>query len=411
MTGTLINRRKFILQSSVLGCSLAASPFVTPITLAAAPWDTRLVVIILRGGMDGLDLVRPVGDAHFVGYRPGLSAPDGTTDLDGFFALNKYAAGLMPMWQAGELAFAHAVSTPYRDKRSHFDGQDLLEAGTGMDVGIGAVRDGWLNRMLGQVPGLTARTAFAVGRQDMIILNGDAPVSSWSPESRLDLTDQGKRLLEQLYHDDPVFQAAGLDAIGLAGMMDIGADAADDDGMIDTQQMMQAMAGAGKAARADALARFAAERLNEDTRIAAFSISGWDTHRNQAGSFKSSTSELTAALLTLKATLGANWGKTAVVAMTEFGRTARENGTRGTDHGTGSAMVLAGGAIRGGRVYGQWPGLGDGDLYQDRDLMPTADLRAYAAHAMRGLFGLEPGFLQSVVFPGLDMADDPRILL
>jgi uncharacterized protein (DUF1501 family) len=317
----------------------------------------------------------------------------------------------MPMWQAGELAFAHAVSTPYRDKRSHFDGQDLLEAGTGMDVGIGAVRDGWLNRMLGQVPGLTARTAFAVGRQDMIILNGDAPVSSWSPESRLDLTDQGKRLLEHLYHDDPVFQAAGQDAIGLAGMMDIGADTADDDGMIDTRQMMQAMAGAGKAARADALARFAAERLNEDTRIAAFSISGWDTHRNQAGSFKSSTTELTEALLTLKATLGANWGKTAVVAMTEFGRTARENGTRGTDHGTGSAMVLAGGAIRGGRVYGKWPGLGDGDLYQDRDLMPTADLRAYAAHAMRGLFGLEPGFLQSVVFPGLDMADDPRILL
>jgi len=408
----LINpdRRRFLLRTAALGCSAAASPFITPLTYAAAPWDTRLVVIILRGGMDGLEVVRPIGDKDYARHRPKLSGLNDAMPLDGVFALNNHLSALAPLWRAGELAFAHAVSTPYRDKRSHFDGQDLLEAGTGMDVGLNAVRDGWLNRMLGEVSGVSAKTAFAVGREDMIVLNGDAPVSSWSPDGRLDLSPQGRRLLDMLYHDDPVFQEAGNTATELAALLDMdGSDASDGDGM--SESMMNAMMSAGKSARAKSLARFAADRMNEETRLAAFSIGGWDTHRGQSNGIKRALGELGDAILTLKETLGSNWQKTAVVAMTEFGRTARENGTLGTDHGTGGAMLMAGGAIRGGKVYGDWPGLGESSLYQDRDLMPTGDVRAYAAHMMQGLFGLDSGVLERVVFPGLDMGNDPHILL
>jgi len=407
-------RRRFLLHTAALGCSAAASPFVTPVTYAAAPWDNRLVVIILRGGMDGLDVVQPYGDRDFARYRPKLMKQTNPADLDGYFALNQNLARLMPLWKSGELAFAHAVSTPYRDKRSHFDGQDLLEAGTGMDVGVGGVRDGWLNRMLSRMPGINAKTAFAVGRNDLIILNGDAPVSSWSPDSRLDLSEQGKSLLEFIYSGDPVFKSAGAGALEMAELMDIGADGItsleDEDSGMMMADMQKTMLRSGRAARAKALAKFTGERLNEDTRIAAFSIGGWDTHRSQSRGLKRALSELGEAVITLKATLGRNWQKTAVLAMTEFGRTARENGTGGTDHGTGGMMVMAGGAIRGGQVYGNWPGLRERDLYQGRDLMPTGDVRAYGAWAMRGMFGLALNELETHVFPGLDMGNDPRIL-
>jgi uncharacterized protein (DUF1501 family) len=410
MTG--LSRRGFLSRGAALGCSLAASPFLTPVTLASAPWDTRFVVIILRGGMDGLDVVQPYGDRNFSSYRPDLPGGEagGGFDLDGYFSANQYLAPIREMWRAGEVGFAHAVSTPYRDKRSHFDGQDMLEAGTGMDVGIGAVRDGWLNRMLGQVPGVDARTAFAVGREDMILLNGQVPVSSWSPDTRLDLSPQGRRLLDELYHDDPVFQSAANLATDMVELLDMGdgISLGDEDGM--SEAAMASMMQGRKASRAKALAQFAADRLNEDTRIAAFSINGWDTHRTQLNGLKPALGELSDALVTLKAGLGRNWQKTAVIAMTEFGRTVRQNGSRGTDHGTAGAMVLAGGAIRGGRVYGDWPGLGESDLYQNRDLLPTADVRHYPAWAMAGLMGLERSLIERVIFPGLDMASDPRIL-
>jgi len=405
------NRRQFLVRTAALGCSAAASPLITPMTLASAPWDGRLVVIILRGAMDGLEVVRPYGDPLYQKYRPTLGTPEGMSDLDGYFGLNRYLAGLDPLWKQGELAFAHAVATPYRDKRSHFDGQDMLEAGTGMDVPVHAIRDGWLNRMLGQVPGVSARTAFAVGRGDMIILNGDVKVSSWSPDARLDLTPQGRLLLEALYYYDPVFKSAGATAGELADLMSQGADAGGGSGKASNGAMMSMMKNPARAARAKALAKFAADRLNEDTRIAAFSIGGWDTHRAQARGIKHALGELGDAITTLKRTLGANWQKTTVMAMTEFGRTARENGSRGTDHGTGGVMVMAGGAIRGGKVYGDWPGLGENALYQNRDLLPTSDVRAYGAYAMRGMFGLEKSVLEQIVFPGLDMGTDPRILL
>ncbi len=398
-----MDRRQFLTHAAAGGAALAASPLAASVTLAQAPWENRLVVIILRGAMDGLEVVRPAGDALFDRYRPTLARKAGM-DLDGYFALHDRLAPLMPLWRAGQLGFAHAVATPYRDKRSHFDGQDLLEAGTVALKGAG--RDGWLNRMLGQVPGVTVKTAFAVGPGDMLVLSGGVPTSSWSPAARLDLSERGRRLLEVLYHDDPVFQEAGRVALEMTGDV-LGQDEAPEKAV--DNRIMRMLAQGRRATRAGALARFTARRLNEDTRIAAFSINGWDTHRAQSGGIRRPLGELADALLELKRGLGANWDRTVVMAMTEFGRTVRENGSRGTDHGTGGVMVMAGGALKGGRVYGRWPGLGEGDLYQNRDLLPTSDVRAYAAYAMRGLFGLDRGLLERVVFPGLEMGEDPGI--
>ena len=404
MGGNLLTRRGLLKGAGVLGCSLAAHPLMTAVTFASAPWDARLVVVILRGGMDGLDVVQPVGDKNFSRLRGGLRAK--SRDLNGFFAMHDALGDLMPLWRAGELAFVHAVSTPYRDKRSHFDGQDMLEAGTASDVDLAAQRDGWLNRLLQNVPGVTGQTAFAIGRENMRILAGSAPASNWAPNTRLELSDSARALLEQVYGDDPLFRDSVLEAMDLADVM--AADRSANNGASDEMMEMMRAAG-GRSARA--LAAFAADRLNHDTRIAAFSINGWDTHRGQSDGLARSLGALSDAILTLRQGLGRNWAKTTVIAMTEFGRTARENGTGGTDHGTGGAMLLAGGVVRGGRVYGQWPGLAEAELYDRRDLMPTGDVRAYAAWAMRDMFGLDRSTLERSIFPSLDMGDDPGIIL
>ena len=210
-----LSRRSFLTRSAIIGCSAAASPLFSPVTFAAAPWDTRLVVIILRGGMDALDVVLPYGDPDYAPSR-GMLAHNtitGSTDLDGFFALTGGLAPLLPLWSRGDLGFVHAVSTPYRNKRSHFDGQDLLESGTAT---LGQSRDGWLNRMLGQIPGTQATTAYAIGDGRLQVLSGPAPYSNWSPDARLTLSPQAIRLTEMVMEDDPAFHAAFSQALALS---------------------------------------------------------------------------------------------------------------------------------------------------------------------------------------------------
>lgn len=389
-----LSRRAFLGRSAAIGCSAAASPLLTPIALAAAPWDTRLVVIVLRGAMDGLDAVRPYGAPELRALRGDLAAgPEADAiDLDGFFAMHPMLAPLTGLWKAGQLGFVHAVSTPYRDKRSHFDGQDILEAGT---PGLVSGSDGWLNRMLGELTGTEARTAFALGQGDMKVLSGPEPVSNWSPEADLTLSPQAELLARHIMQSDPAMLAALSDAIDLS----------DASGMASMSR-----ADRGEAAH-DKIADFAATQLRGDTRIVSFSINGWDTHRTQSRSIRGALRRLADTILALQNGVGpAIWDKTAIVAMTEFGRTAALNGTGGTDHGTGGAMVLAGGAIRGGRVYGDWPGLAEADLYARRDLMATGDVRAPAAWIMAGLTGLSQSTLERVVFPGLEMGGDPGLL-
>lgn len=372
----MMNRRTLL---AGLACSAAAHPLVTPVALAEAPGDARLVVIVLRGAMDGLDVVRPVGDPAWSALgRPG----DGHGT--GFFALHPALAPLLPLWRAGEMGAVHAVSTPYRDGRSHFDGQDLLEAG-----GAG-VRDGWLNRLVARIPGARARTAFAVGRDALRILEGPAPVAEWAPETRLDLGPQARRLLSLILEPDPLLGPAAEEAMALA-------DAT------------------GRRLRGEppavTLARYAAERLTEETRIAAFSMTGWDTHRGQPRAMDRNLAELSEAILALRTGLGTHWARTAVLAVTEFGRTVRLNGSGGTDHGTGGAMLTAGGALAGGQVLADWPGLAEADLVDRRDLRPTRDLRAHLAWVIRDLFGVPAADLEGALFPGLEMGKRSGLLL
>ncbi len=400
-----MNRRFFLRGAALMGCSVAAHPLMSTVTLAQGGpgfGDNRLVVIILRGAMDGLDAVQPLADPLFATYRPTLGVDTGATDLDGYFALHKDLGGLNDLWAKGELGFAQAVSTPYRDKRSHFEGQDMLEAGTGMDVPLNKVKDGWLNRMVGAVPGMSAETAYAVGREALPLLDGAAPVRNWTPDLKLDLSAQSQLLLEQIYHDDPLFRDSATEAMELAAEMALGADNA---------LPAPSDPAARKTADVDTLVDFAADRMKGATRIAAFSLSGWDTHRSQAGAIPQSFQKLERMILRLRDALGPDWGKTTVLAMTEFGRTVAENGTRGTDHGTGGLLITAGGAVRGGRVMGRWPGLDEAALYDRRDLMPTSDVRSWAGWAMRGLYGFDPALLERTIFPGMQLGDDPRLIL
>ncbi|MBD0865087.1 MAG: DUF1501 domain-containing protein [Rhodobacteraceae bacterium] len=392
----VISRRSFLGRSAIVGCSLAASPLITPVSFASAPWDTRLVVIILRGAMDGLDVVQPYGRPGLAGNRHTLrmGPENGAHDLDGFFALHPGLGVLMPLWSAGELAFVHATSTPYRDKRSHFDGQDILESGTDSALGI---RDGWLNRMLAEVPGMNREMAYAIGSEDMLLMAGDTQVSEWAPDAGYEISPQAELLMRTLMEQDPAMAAAYADAsrLNAAGME------------------MGAMEGGKKRASASVkIAEFAADRLRGESRIAAFSIGGWDMHAGQDRLMMRTLKRLGTVITTMKERMGPEvWGKTVIVTMTEFGRTVKENGTRGTDHGTAGAMILVGGAVSGGRVYGDWPGLTEADLYKRRDLMPTTDVRSHAAWIIQGLIGLDRNVLETVVFPGLQMTDNPGLVL
>ena len=403
------DRRRFLMGGAALGCSAAASPFVTPVAMAAAPWDARLVVVILRGAMDGLDVIQPYGDPALAGLRPTLLTGEAgeAIDLDGFYALHPLFAPLKPMWDAGQFGAVHAVSTPYRDKRSHFDGQDILEAGI-PDLAKGGLRDGWLNRMLQVVPDLEAEVAFAIGREQMLVLSGEAPAARWSPDARLQISANARALLNVVHHDDPIFRDASEDAVEIAEQIGLQSELNEET----RTMMMTRMAGnlrpSGEHVK---IAEFAASRLRGNTRIASFSINGWDTHARQRNALRRGANTLTDTILTLQAGLGPVWDKTAVLCFTEFGRTARENGSQGTDHGTGGAMLFAGGALRGGQVLGAWPGLGEGELYAGRDLMPTRDVRSFAAWVMRDLMGIDRTTLEQAVFPGLDLGSNPGLVL
>ncbi len=374
----LISRRSFLATA----CCAAAVPLFSPVSFAAMPGDNRFVTILLRGAMDGLDLVQPFGDAAFAGLRPTLAlTPDkGLIDLDGRFGLNPAAQALMPLWNAKELAFVHAVSTPYRDQRSHFDGQDILENGA---QGVGE-RTGWLNRALSAIPRSAGARAIDINTSMELILAGPNEADVWSSLSDISMGADEATFYKTLYANDPDFSKVMAEAV----RTDMSAH----------QLFQDEKRGQG----IRDVARLAGGMLQKDYRIAAFSVDGWDTHAGQQGQFARTVKDLTTALTTLKETLSADvWKKTVVLAVTEFGRTARENGTGGTDHGTGSVAIVAGGAIDGGRVLGTFPGVGEGRLLEDRDLMPTADVREVAAAMLHRQFDIGASALSGAVFPGL----------
>ncbi|MDH6267212.1 uncharacterized protein (DUF1501 family) [Rhizobium sp. SG_E_25_P2] len=377
-----LSRRTFLAGA----CCAAASPAFTPLSFAAAPGDKRMVTIVLRGALDGLYLVQPYADPLLARYRPDLSLDPskGLLDLDGRFGLHPLAKDLMPLWKSGELGFVHAVSTPYRDTRSHFDGQDILESGGDAPSDE---ETGWLNRAIGGIRNVDMRRAIDVSSSSELILTGPNPVDVWSTRSDLDMGTDEASFFKRLYASDPAFSKAFAEATGA-----------------DTQSDAIFAAGA-RADNAASVAKLTAGMLKDKYRIANFSIGGWDSHINQNNVFKNPLKSLVAAITTLKRELGSDvWSKTSVLAMTEFGRTVRQNGSNGTDHGTGGVAILAGGAIRGGKIYGKWPGLTEDALFENRDLMPTTDVREIAASLLNAQFDISAGDLTTKVFPGLDLA-------
>jgi uncharacterized protein (DUF1501 family) len=371
--------RRFLLQASLLGVAGLATPF--RLAYAQERTGAKLVVIILRGAMDGLAAVVPYGDAGYVAARGGLAMDprkDGLLDLDGFFALHPSLKGMHGLYQQRELLLMHAAATPYRD-RSHFDGQDVLENGMTQKL---SARSGWLNRALHQGG---ADKAMAVSANVPLIIEGEVPVQSWSFSALPPVNESFYDRLQLMYGQDGLLMEA-LSEGEAASMLADGIDAKGND----------------LAAQAKAAAGFLKEAGGPD--IAVLERTGWDTHANQGkaqGQLAQRLAELDKAVLQLKSELGPVWQKTAVLVMTEFGRTVMMNGTGGSDHGTGSVAFLAGGAVQGGRMAGVWPGLDKTQQYEGRDLAPVNDLRQLSAAVLSGLFAMAQPQLESRIFPGL----------
>jgi uncharacterized protein (DUF1501 family) len=364
------SRRSFLLGAG----ALAASAALPKVLFAHTGGSSRLVVIILRGALDGLAAVPPYGDPHYAGLHRELAiaapgAADGALALDDAFGLHPSFAFLHERYLAGELVVFNAVASPYRD-RSHFDGQNVLENGLTAPIGTA---DGWLNRALAALPrangGDGAERAVAISQNVPLILRGEARVMSKSPQASAEADEDLLARLADMYSKDDWFSARLSEAVQTDKLTDSGADMGEN--------------GVKPAAvdRLSGTARMAATLMRSDggPEVAVIEASGWDTHANQGGAKGALATRLTGldtALRVLADDLGSIWSQTAVLVVTEFGRTAAMNGTRGTDHGTGGCAFLAGGAVRGGRVIADWPGLAPAALLDNRDLRPTLDLRS-----------------------------------
>jgi uncharacterized protein (DUF1501 family) len=391
-TSSAPSRRALLLG----GASFAAWAYLPKFARAADGRDPRLIVVILRGALDGLATVAPVGDPDYAGLHGPIAlasaGPHAAVMLDSFFALHPSMPEFARMVRENHAAVVHAVATPYRD-RSHFDGQDVLESGY---AGPGRVQSGWLNRALEglpkgeQVRGERVMSGLAIGPTTPLVLRGAAPTVAWAPASLPQAADDTAARLVDLYrHRDPALAAA------LSQGLQLDKAAQGDD--------MKPKPGTGAAAMKLA-ARGAAKLMSADDgpRIAALAFDGWDTHANEGGPvgrLATLLSGLDGALAEFESGLGERWRDTVIVVATEFGRTARINGTDGTDHGTGTVALLAGGAVKGGRVIADWPGLKQANLFEARDLAPTTDLRAVIKGVLHDHLGLSERVLAETVFP------------
>jgi uncharacterized protein (DUF1501 family) len=369
------------------------------------------VVVILRGALDGLAAAPPHGDRDYADLHRELAIPapgtmGGALALDGTFGLHPSLSFLHDRYSAGELVVFHAVASPYRD-RSHFDGQNVLENGLTQPLGTA---DGWLNRALAALPRRhagQAERAVSISQNVPLILRGDAPVLSKSPMPTPDVDEDLLARLADLYSKDDWLSARLSEAVQ-------GEALTDDSRRMSAQPAMSDAAATqpGKSAGADRVgsaARLAAALMRGDggPEVAVFEATGWDTHANQGGAKGALAQRLAGldnALRILAEGLGPLWPQTAVLVVTEFGRTAAVNGTRGTDHGTGGCAFLAGGAVRGGRVLADWPGLARNALLDSRDLRPTLDLRSVFKAVLGDHLRIDAGTLATQVFPNSDGA-------
>ena len=384
-------------RGALLGLGAAVSFGRMSLAMAAAPTERRFVVVILRGALDGLAAVTPYGDPALAGLRgellsAGPGQPGGLLDLGGFYGLHPALTALHGMYAAGELLPVHAVAGPVRT-RSHFEAQDLMESGADQRLS-----SGWLNRaVLGMALRGENGAPLSIGVSLPLLLRGPAPVGSYAPQSFGQPAPDLYARLAALHQRDAVTGPAirqGLAERGFTGAQLAGGE---------TGGQKYAFATlAGTAGRLLAAA--------DGPRIAAMELGGWDTHAAQTARLQGPLRQLDEGLAALRLGLGTAWQRTAVLVMTEFGRTVRANGTGGTDHGTGAVAFVAGGAVNGGRVLADWPGLAGNRLLEGRDLQPTLDLRALAKGVLMAHLALDQAALLRA-FPGSEGASPVRGLV
>ena len=375
------SRRGFLFGSAASLSTSGAS-----LSVRAAQTDARFVLIFLRGAMDGLSTVVPYGDANLKTWRPSLMVPEpgganGLRDLGGFWGLHPSLRTMHAMYQANDLLPIHCVAGPTRS-RSHFEAQDMMEIGADQRM-----TTGWLNRIAALMPANpNFDAAFNMGSSLPLILHGPTPTANVDP-----------------FFPRPRVSAGFYDSIVAMHGSDprIAAELAD--GLKDRHYIDRVLAGAaydGISAGFPRLARAAARMLAapDGPRLAELELDGWDTHTSQRVRLSDALAVLDEGIAVLRAGLMDVWSRTAILVATEFGRTVRVNGSDGTDHGTATAAFLIGGAVAGGRVLADWPGLAKGQLFEDRDLQPTLDIRAVAKGLLGPHFGLAPGGL-ATVFP------------
>ena len=379
-----MHRRTFLQGAGAAGLALSAGS----VAFAQSAGDARLVVVILRGGLDGLMAVPAYGDPAYATIRGPLALPrpgetGGVLDLDGTFGLHPALGDLHGLYRAGQLAVVHAAAPPYRE-RSHFDAQNVLENGTAVPFGA---RTGWLNRALQEQTGQPP--AMAVGRSVPLLLQGPARAASADPLRRPRKEDGLLERVRALYRSDPALGPALEEGLAMQAMLQAGADPA-----------ARRRGKGGRSARAavQAVGRVLASR--EGPRVAVFEMTGWDTHSNEAGVLGRQLGPLGEALAAFPDAMGPEvWGRTVVLAVTEFGRTVAANGSGGSDHGVGGAAFVLGGAVAGGRVVTDWPGLASSQLHEGRDLRPTTDLRSVFKGVLHDHVGVSERALDRV-FPG-----------
>ncbi|HVZ42754.1 MAG TPA: DUF1501 domain-containing protein [Ramlibacter sp.] len=357
----------------------AALAFGAPrILFAQAATERRFVFILQRGAADGLDIVVPYADPAYAQLRGAIAVDaSAAAKLDGTFALHPSLAELAKLYAAKEALFVHAVASPYRD-RSHFDGQNVLETG---GESAYQLKDGWMNRLVGLLPRHKG-DAIALAPTIPMALRGAAQVESYAPSALPEARDELLRQVERLYASDAQLHAlwsAALDARGMGGESATG-------------RRQQDPAALGRMA-----ARFLSQP--QGPRIAMIETQGWDTHSAQRARLAAQLRGLDATIAAMRDGLGAAWRDTVVLVATEFGRTAAANGTGGTDHGTASAALLAGGALQGGRVIADWPGLQRAALHEGRDLKPTTGLDALIASVAAECFALDRERVARTLFP------------
>ena len=366
-----LDRRCFLGAATLLGAP--------KLLFAQAATERRFIFIIQRGAADGLNIVIPYAEPAYASQRGALAIDaQAALKLDGTFALHPALPKLRELYGAGEASFLHAVASPYRD-RSHFDGQNVLETGGRAPYQL---KDGWMNRLLGLLP-RTGKEAIAFSSAVPMALQGGAEVTTYAPSTLPQANEDLLTRVAQLYARDGQLQALWTSALEARGMAGAG------------------MEGDGNKQDAAGLGRIAAGFLAraDGPRLAMIETSGWDTHSGQDARLAFQLRGLDGLIGALREGMGAAWSQTVVVVATEFGRTVAANGTGGTDHGTAAAAMVIGGAVHGGRILADWPGLTQANLFEGRDLKPTLGLDMLIASACAETFKLDPEQTARVLFP------------